>query len=128
MINSWPPYALLGIFVDRSRHQLSSPPPDRADKSALPSWCRNSIDADASGIVFTADPVTGDDTMIEINAAWGLGEAIVGGQVSPDTITVERSSGRIMRTMINTKTIMTQTVPSGTAVVSVPTSDKPRPR
>ena len=40
------------------------------------------IDAEASGIVFTADPVTGDDTMIEINAAWGLGEAVVGGQVT----------------------------------------------
>src|SRR4051794_14472448 len=42
------------------------------------------IDADASGIMFTADPVTGDDSMIEINAAWGLGEAVVGGQVTPD--------------------------------------------
>ena len=31
--------------------------------------------------LFTADPVTGDDSVIEINAAWGLGEAMVGGQV-----------------------------------------------
>ena len=76
------------------------------------------VDADASGIVFTADPVTGDDTMIEINAAWGLGEAIVGGQVTPDTITVERTSGRIMRTVINTKTIMTGLATSGTIVVA----------
>ena len=59
--------------------------------------------------MFTADPVTGDDSMIEINAAWGLGETIVGGQVSPDVVTVERSSGRVMRTVINTKTIMTAT-------------------
>ena len=66
------------------------------------------IDAEASGIMFTADPVTGDDTMIEINAAWGLGEAVVGGQVTPDTITVERTSRRIMHTVINTKTIMTE--------------------
>ena len=34
--------------------------------------------------------------MIEINAAWGLGEAIVGGQVTPDTITVDRDSRRII--------------------------------
>jgi len=78
------------------------------------------IDADASGIVFTADPVTGDDSMIEINAAWGLGEAVVGGQVTPDTIAVERSSGRIMRTVINTKMVMTGLVDGGVTSLPVP--------
>src|SRR6187455_1883944 len=65
------------------------------DKISLAVVVQELIDADASGIVFTADPVTGDDFMIEINASWGLGEAIVGGQVSPDVVSVERSSGRV---------------------------------
>ena len=43
------------------------------------------VDADAAGVLFTADPVTGDDSVIVINAGWGLGEAVVGGQVTPDT-------------------------------------------
>ena len=70
----------------RARHQI------RTDKISIAVVVQELIDAEASGIVFTADPVTGDDTMIEINAAWGLGEAVVGGQVTPDTITVDRAS------------------------------------
>ena len=85
----------------RAQHQIEP------DKISLAVVVQELVDAEASGIVFTADPVTGDDAMIEINAAWGLGEAVVGGQVTPDTITVERASRRIMRTVINTKTIMT---------------------
>jgi phosphohistidine swiveling domain-containing protein len=92
-------------------------PPDQISLAVV---VQELIDADASGIVFTADPVTGDDSMIEINAAWGLGEAVVGGQVTPDTIAVERSSGRIMRTVINTKMVMTGLVDGGVTSLSVP--------
>jgi rifampicin phosphotransferase len=98
----------------RAQHQIKS------DKLTIAVVVQELIDAEASGIAFTADPVTGDDTMIEINAGWGLGEAIVGGQVTPDAITVERASRRIMRTVINTKTVMTQISDGGTAAAPVP--------
>ncbi|HEY6811876.1 MAG TPA: PEP/pyruvate-binding domain-containing protein [Propionibacteriaceae bacterium] len=90
-----------------------------AAKISLAVVVQELIEADASGIVFTADPVTGDDAMIEINAAWGLGEAVVGGQVTSDTITVERASGRIMRTVISTKMIMTGLTDGGVASLPV---------
>jgi rifampicin phosphotransferase len=92
----------------------------RSDKISIAVVVQELIDAEASGIAFSADPVTGDDTMIEINAGWGLGEAIVGGQVTPDAITVERASRRVVRTVINTKTVMTQISDAGTALVPVP--------
>ena len=38
-----------------------------------------------------------------INAAWGLGEAIVGGAVSPDTIIVDKQTGRMIRREIAEK-------------------------
>jgi rifampicin phosphotransferase len=98
----------------RARHDI---PPDTVSLAVV---VQELVDADASGIAFTADPVTGDDTMIEINAAWGLGEAIVGGQVTPDTITVERASGRIIRTVINSKTIMTGLTDGATTAMPVP--------
>ena len=98
----------------RARHGI---PPDKISLAVV---VQELIDADVSGIVFTADPVTGDDSMIEINAAWGLGEAVVGGQVTPDTIAVERSSGRIMRTVINTKMVMTGLVDGGVTSLPVP--------
>ena len=53
------------------------------------------VPADASGVMFTADPVSGDRTLVVINAAWGSGEALVGGLVTPDTFTVERQTGRL---------------------------------
>jgi rifampicin phosphotransferase len=105
----------------RARHQIA---PDTVSLAVV---VQELIDADSSGIVFTADPVTGDDSMIEINAAWGLGEVIVGGQVSPDVVTVERSSGRVMRTVINTKTIMMRRAASGTTVVPVPVDQQAAP-
>jgi phosphohistidine swiveling domain-containing protein len=98
----------------RTQHQIQS------DKISLAVVVQELVAAEAAGIAFTADPVTGDDTTIEINAAWGLGEAIVGGRVIPDTISVDRDSRRIMRTVINTKSIMTQSTGAGTTEVPVP--------
>src|SRR5215207_7337079 len=98
----------------RAQHQIE---PDRISLAVV---VQELIDAEVSGIAFTADPVTGDDATIEINAAWVLGEAVVGGLVTPDTINVERVSQRIMRTVINTKTVMTQVTDSGTTVAPVP--------
>ena len=99
----------------------------RTDKISIAVVVQELIDAEASGIAFTADPVTGDDTMIEINAAWGLGEAVVGGQVTPDKITVERASRRIMRTVINTKTVMTQITDGGVSAEPVPRNQQNAP-
>ena len=90
------------------------------DKISLAIVVQELVDAEAAGILFTADPVTGDDTTIEINAAWGLGEAVVGGRVTPDTTSVDRDSRRIMRTVINTKTIMSRSSDAGTTDVPVP--------
>ena len=105
----------------RARHHIA---PDTVSLAVV---VQELIDADASGILFTADPVTGDDSMIEINAAWGLGEAIVGGEVTPDTFTVERASGGLLHSLINTKTIMIRPAASGTAAVPVPTDRQDAP-
>jgi phosphoenolpyruvate synthase/pyruvate phosphate dikinase len=69
----------------RRRHEIDS------DGLAMAVVVQRLVDADAAGILFTADPVTGDPSWIEINAGWGLGEAVVGGQVTPDSFTVDRS-------------------------------------
>jgi pyruvate,water dikinase len=49
------------------------------------------VDADASAVAFTLNPVTRDDDEVVINAAFGLGETIVSGSVTPDTIVVAKS-------------------------------------
>ncbi len=46
--------------------------------------------ADTSGVVFTADPLTGHRHTVAIDAGFGLGEALVGGAVSPDAYRVDK--------------------------------------
>ena len=48
------------------------------------------VDADTAGVLFTSDLLTGNDAYMVINASFGLGEAVVSGQVNPDTIRVRR--------------------------------------
>ena len=62
-----------------------------------------------------------------INAAWGLGEAIVGGQVTPDTIVVDKSSGKIREQQIQEKTVMTVRTAEGTRAAAVPAARRTQP-
>ena len=76
--------------------------------------------AEAAGVMFTANPVTGRRDELMITAAWGLGEAIVSGAVTPDTIMVNKSTGRLVRRVTAEKQIMTVRTDSGTAEQPVP--------
>lgn len=55
----------------------------------------------ASGILFTADPVSSNRKVLSIDASFGLGEALVSGLVSADNYKVQE--GRIVEKMISTK-------------------------
>ncbi len=61
------------------------------------------IEADVAGILFTANPVNGNRDELLLNASWGLGEAVVSGLVTPDTITVWRSERRILDYAVGSK-------------------------
>ena len=47
------------------------------------------VPSDAAGVLFTADPLTGNPGVYTITASWGLGEAVVNGSIEPDTIVVD---------------------------------------
>ena len=57
--------------------------------------------SDISGVMFTSDPVTGEDHVV-IEASWGLGESIVSGLVTPDRYTVAYD-GKVLGADIRTK-------------------------
>jgi pyruvate,water dikinase len=48
------------------------------------------VQSEASGVMFTLEPVTSDRSKIVIEAVYGLGEAIVGGEVTPDLYIVDK--------------------------------------
>lgn len=55
------------------------------------------ISSRASGVMFTIEPVSGAEDKVVINASWGLGEAIVSGQVTPDEYVVEKGTFKIIQ-------------------------------
>lgn len=61
--------------------------------------------SDTAGIVFTADPVNGKRTTILINASFGLGEALVGGLVDPDTYRIDKKNWSIVERRTGSKRI-----------------------
>ncbi|CAM4079263.1 MULTISPECIES: phosphoenolpyruvate synthase [Bacillus cereus group] len=65
----------------------------------------------ASGILFTADPVTSNRKVLSIDASFGLGEALVSGLVSADNYKVKE--GKITETMIATKKLAIYAVKEG---------------
>src|SRR5918994_5539987 len=64
----------------------------RHDQAAVAIVIQRLVPAEVSGILFTANPVTGARDELLINAAVGLGEAAVGGLVTPDSFTVDRTT------------------------------------
>ncbi|RME51913.1 MAG: hypothetical protein D6790_19260, partial [Caldilineae bacterium] len=61
------------------------------------------IDAQAAGVAFTVDPVSGDEDVLVFDAVWGLGEAVVAGLVEPDEYRVQKDGGRILSQTVGRK-------------------------
>ncbi|MEW6068258.1 MAG: phosphoenolpyruvate synthase [Nitrospirota bacterium] len=57
----------------------------------------------ASGVMFTIEPVSGAKDRVVINASWGLGEAIVSGQITPDEYAVEKKTLQILDKRVSKK-------------------------
>ncbi|AXB47868.1 phosphoenolpyruvate synthase [Amycolatopsis albispora] len=69
---------------------------------------------EAAGILFTADPVTSNRKVATVEAGWGLGEALVSGQVNPDIYTVRDDRGEpVVTTAVGTKQRAIEAVPGG---------------
>lgn len=74
---------------------------------------------DVSGVMFTADPITGNRSIISIDASFGLGEALVSGLVNPDLYQVRQ--GEIVKKQISCKKSAVCTLAEGgTAVEELP--------
>lgn len=85
------------------------------------------INADSAGVLFSANPVTGARNEIVINSAWGLGEAVVSGLVTPDTLTIAKVDGEILDAKIARKTVMTSYTKTGVEERDVPKAKQSKP-
>jgi pyruvate,water dikinase len=78
------------------------------------------VPADASAVAFSANPITGDQGEAVINACWGLGESVVSGAVTPDTINVRKSDMAITTRQVAEKLRMTVAANGAAREVNVP--------
>jgi len=75
------------------------------------------VNARAAGVMFTRSPLTGDRSVITIEGAWGLGSAVVSGEVTPDRFVIAKITGEISVREISDKHI--QHVPAAGSGISV---------
>jgi pyruvate,water dikinase len=61
------------------------------------------VDARAAGVMFTLNPVSGDQSTIAIDAAWGLGEGVVSGEVTPDSFLYSKVTRELVKSEVGDK-------------------------
>jgi phosphoenolpyruvate synthase/pyruvate phosphate dikinase len=84
------------------------------------------VDAVVSGVMFTCNPVSGDPSMVAINASWGLGLAVVGGEATPDDYLVSKVTREVVREHVHTKDVQYVPDPDGHGAVRTHVPDERR--
>ncbi len=92
------------IFTDRAiayRHQMDHD----HEVISMSVGVQKMVDPKAAGVAFTLNPMNGDRTQVAIDASWGLGEAVVSGEVTPDNYLVDKVLREIVGRIISPKAI-----------------------
>ncbi|MBK7820390.1 MAG: pyruvate, water dikinase [Tessaracoccus sp.] len=114
------------LWTDRAvdyRHQQGI----EDDGLALAVVVQAMVRADTAGVLFTRNPVTGDDTSMLVSGSYGLGESVVGALVTPDTFTLSRKPVAVLAREIGGKETRIDPMPDGGTVTSVvPAADRAR--
>lgn len=82
------------------------------------------VRSDKSGVMFTADPSSGDPSTLIIEAAFGLGEVVVGGRVEPDTYRVDKRTVQTTSARIGDKTHKIEASTEGERRVALSTEER----
>jgi len=86
------------------------------DELAMCVGCIVMINAKASGVIYTRDPVYSDDDAIVVNAIPGLGKYLVDGTVTPDVYRVSRAEKAVIEALVSNKTHRLDMHPDGGTV------------
>ncbi len=93
------------------------------DKVNLSAIVQKMVDSEKSGVMFSSEPSTGE-ALVVLEGAWGLGESVVSGSVSPDNFVVDRKTKNIISKYIATKEIMIIRDPKTQKTVTVKVPDE----
>jgi len=114
------------LFTDRAvlyRRQHGFP--SRAARLSV--VVQRMVASELSGILFTADPVTGHRGVCSIDASYGLGEALVSGLVDADLYRLDKATGAVLEARVGAKAEAIVPLPAGgTERRAVPVGDRGR--
>jgi pyruvate, water dikinase len=82
------------------------------------------VEPRCAGVMFTCSPTTGDRSVVSVEACWGLGSALVSGDVTPDRFVVSKVTGEIVSRMVAPKLRLHRRDPGGCGVAA---ADVPGP-
>lgn len=114
------------LWTDRAITYRARQGIDPADV-ALAVVVQEMIEADAAGVMFTANPTNGRRDELVVSAAWGLGESVVSGSVTTDDLVVEKSTLRVTARTTADKAVMTVYAGDRTAEIAVPPERRTEP-
>jgi pyruvate,water dikinase len=77
------------------------------------------IDSEVAGVMFTRNPVSGDDAELLIEAAYGLGEGVVSGEITPDSYIVNRDTLKLANLSVYKQNQMVARVNGQTIMIDV---------
>lgn len=110
--NCWASLYSVPSMAYRRRHDL----PESGVAMAV--VIQRMVDARTAGVMFTRSPTTGDKSVIVIEGAWGLGSAVVSGEVTPDRFVVGKITGDISVREIRDKHIQHLPLATGGTIES----------
>jgi pyruvate,water dikinase len=84
------------------------------------------VDARVAGVMFTLNPLTGDPSSVAIDASYGLGTTVVGGEVTPDSFLWSKPTRTVTRRELGTKEVECVPDPAGGGTIVRPVSDELR--
>ena len=70
------------------------------------------VNSEKSGVMFTVNPITKDHSAVLVEGAWGLGEGVVSGIVTPDNYVIDKNTDKAIETYVSEKETMVVRDPS----------------
>jgi pyruvate, water dikinase len=85
------------------------------------------VEPRAAGVMFTRSPLSGDRSVVAIEGTWGLGSALVSGDVTPDSFMISKVTGEITARRVSGKAVTHTAGAAGVSVVATPAGLREQP-
>jgi pyruvate,water dikinase len=96
------------------------------DAPAMGVTVQTMVDSEISGVMFTCNPITGDPSTVAVDASWGFGLAVVGGEATPDHYRISKVTKEVLQRDIGAKEVEFLPDPAGKGTIRAEVSAERR--